>query len=372
MKVFQVCFLTVLLIIGVYGCKGKVNIEDVTLSLILGIDVNEKNEVEVYMSSPVFSPDAKEKNEQFQIKTLSLKEARNYFDSMASGITAGGKIQAVLIGKKAIEHKNWFSIMDMLYRDPKVRLNADVVFVNGPLKDIYDLKLEDKPRLSIFIPQLLQTADFRNVAFRTSLRKLHLYEYERGITPFAPELTLDKGILKVTGTTLLDRQDLYSRTLTLQETQLLKIITDHLEGQLSVTIPLKKYKKDEDVFINDITSFYVKEIKRKVIKKYSDGRYEFTVNLKMPIMITESPIRLEDNSGDEFKNAIQKELEKQLNEFVTSLQKEKLDPVGFGIFAHSFKYSEWEKVEDNWLKEYQQAKIKVNVEIILQDKGITS
>lgn len=372
MKYFQVCLLSIFLIIGVSGCRGKVNIEDVTLSMILGIDVNEQNKVEMYMASPVFSGGAQAKTVHFNVQTLSIKESRNYFDAKSSGVTAGGKIQAVLIGSKVLEHKNWFSVLDMFYRDPKFRLNADIIFVDGPLSEVFDLQPKDSPELPIYIPQLLQTADYRNVAFRTTVRKLHQMYYEKGITPFAPELVIQGDHLAINGTTLLKKNNMYNRTLSLKETQLLKILKDHLEGQLVVALKLKKFKKDEDdIFKNEETSFYIKDVKRKIEKKYSNGKYSFNVNLTMPIMFTESPIELTNSTEAVLRKEIEKKLQKQLNDLVQSFQKDKIDPVGFGILAHSFQYSDWKKIENHWLDIFQKSNIKVKVKLIVIDKGIS-
>jgi len=115
--------------------------------------------------------EAKEKTEQFKVKNLSMREARDIIDSRATGITAGGKVQTVLIGRKVIEQKNWFSLLDLFYRDPKMRLNADIVFVNGSVSDIIEFSPKNKPRLSIFIAQLIKTANYRNVSVRTTLAK---------------------------------------------------------------------------------------------------------------------------------------------------------------------------------------------------------
>lgn len=371
MKRIQICILSIFLVMGLTGCRDKVNIEDITMSLLLGIDINEEGKVEMYMSSPVFSEEAKEKNEHFDVKTLSMKEARNYFDTMATGITSGGKVQAILVGSKVIEQKNWYSSLDFINRDPKLRLNADIVFVKGSVSDIFNLDPKDKPRLSIFLPQLLETAKFRNVTFRTSLRKFYQMYYEKGITPFAPELSLEKDILKVSGTTLLNDQNMFSSTLPLQETQMLKILRDELEGQLLLTLALDKFKKDVDIFKSNEVSFYIKEIRRKIHKKYKNGQYQFNINLKMPIVINESPIKLNEKTEKSLKDELEKKLQKDLNEFVKSLQKSKVDPIGLGIYASAFNYPAWKKNEDKWLTYYEKAKIKVKVNIIIYDKGIT-
>lgn len=371
MKLIHICILSVFLVLGLTGCSDKVNIEDITMSLLLGLDIDEDGKVVMYMSSPVFSEEAKEKNEHFDVKTLSMKEARNYFDTMATGITSGGKVQAILIGSKVIEQKNWYSTLDFLYRDPKLRLNADIVFVNGSVSDVFELEPKDKPRLSIFLPQLLETANFRNVAFRTSLRKFYQMNYEKGITPFAPEISVEKDQLKVSGTTLLNDKNMYSSTLPLKETQLLKIIKDKLDGQLTFTLALNKYKKNVDIFTENEVSFYVKDIRRKIHKKYKNGQYQFNINLKVPIVINESPIKLNEKTEKSLKVDIEKKLEKDLNDFVKSLQKAKVDPLGLGIYASAFNHPQWKKHEDKWLSYYEKAKIKVKVHIIVIDKGIS-
>lgn len=371
MKKIAKCLLIVMLLIGLTGCKDKINIEDITIALLWGIDIDQQGDVNIYMASPVFSKDVKEKNEQFKVKSLSFREARDIIDSRSTGITAGGKIQTVLIGKKVIEQKNWYSLLDLFYRDPKMRLNADLVVVNGAVSDIFEFRPKNKPMLSIFIPQLLKTATYRNVSVRTPLRYYYKLNYEKGITPYAPELTLKDNILEVSGTILLNNQNEYRRTLSLKETMLLTILQGKNEGQLSMWLNAKQHNKIENTIPNSKISFYITDIKRNVKKKYADGKYQFNINLKLPVAITESPIKLNDNSQGKLKKEIENELQEELNQLVKSLQNDKLDPIGLGLFARSFKYSEWKKVEDNWVGTFQQSKIKVKVKIILVDKGLS-
>lgn len=359
-----------MLLIGLTGCNDKINIEDITIALLWGIDLDKHGDVVIYMASPVFSKDAKEKNEHFKVKSLSFREARDIIDSRATGITAGGKVQTVLIGRKVIEQKNWYSLLDLFYRDPKMRLNADLVVVNGSVSDIFEFNPKNKPSLSIFIPQLLKTANFRNVSVRTSLRYFYKMKYEKGITPFAPELTLQDNVLEVSGTILFNKQNEYRRTLSLKETLLLTILQNKNKGQFAMWLKGGQPKNIENKISNSRISFYINDIKRNVKKKYHDDKYQFTINLKLPLTITESPIKLNDNSEGKLKKEIESDLQKELNLLVKSLQNDKLDPIGLGLFARSFKYSEWKKVEDNWDGAFQQSKINVKVNIILVDKGI--
>ncbi|WP_179194918.1 Ger(x)C family spore germination protein [Bacillus sp. EAC] len=368
MRKTLLCLLSIFLIITNAGCNDKLNIEDLTMALLIGIDINDKDEVEMYIASPVFSEDAKEKSEQFKVTSVSIREARNYFDRVAIGMTTGGKVQSILIGSKVIEHEEWTSVLDLLFRDSKTRQNAQMVVVNGKVSDILNFSPKNKPRLTFFLPQLVDTANERNVAFRTSIKKYNQQNIDKGITPFLPELTL-KEDLQITGTVLLDDKNVYKRTLSLYETQLLKILNGDLEGQLSMTMPIDVNTGGTKLFPKNRVSFYVQKIKKKIHKKYSDGHYQFDIKLKIPIEITESPVALKNKEANSVEKKIEDKLQNDLKDFINSLQQENVDPVGFGVLARSFKYNQWKKVENNWVKAFQQSKVKLNVKIIITDRG---
>ncbi|PET58073.1 spore gernimation protein, partial [Bacillus sp. AFS001701] len=143
-----------------------------------------------------------------------------------------------------------------------MRLNADIVFVNGSVSDIIEFSPKNKPRLSIFIAQLIKTANYRNVSVRTTLAKYYKLNCEKGITPYAPELALKDNVLEVSGTTLLNAQNEYRRTLSLKETLLLKILQDKNDGQLSMWLKAKQQNKNEHTISNSKISFYINDIKR--------------------------------------------------------------------------------------------------------------
>ncbi|WP_129688195.1 spore germination protein [Gottfriedia acidiceleris] len=130
MKSLKIATISFFIIILLSGCKKTINIEDITMGLVLGIDTNnpKQKKLQVFMSSPVFSEEAKEKNEQSMVDASTIREARTLFDSKLSGVTTAGKLQTLLVGSKLAEQKNWASLLDFLYREPKLRQNADLVF----------------------------------------------------------------------------------------------------------------------------------------------------------------------------------------------------------------------------------------------------
>lgn len=372
MKSLKIASISLLLFVLLTGCRKNINIEDITMGLILGIDTNEKEQIQIFMSSPVFSAEAQEKNEQILVDASSVREARNLFDAKVTGVSTGGKLQALLVSSKFIEHKDWSGVLDLIYRDPKLRQNSDLVFFDGNISELLNLKQKDKPRLSIFIPQLIETADFRNITKRTSIRMFHQMQFDHGITPYLPKLSINEGELEMSGVALLDKKLLLKRILSIRETQLLRLLQGKLIGQLTPISSFKGKKEKGNLFDPKQTSYNVQDIKRNVDCKFIDNRFDFKISLTIPIMITQSPFKLNDKTVDRLSNEIETALEKDLNNFVHSLQADELDPIGLGILASSSQHQQWKKVKTNWPKDLKNAKIHVKTKIITVDKGISS
>ncbi|MGG0176542.1 Ger(x)C family spore germination protein [Gottfriedia acidiceleris] len=375
MKSLKIATISLLLLVLLTGCKKTVNIEDITMGLILGIDTDEQNkQLKVFMSSPVFSDEAKEKNEQIMVDASSVREARNIFDTRVTGVSTGGKLQAFFASRKLLENKTWTSVLDLFYREPKLRQNADFVYFDGVVSDLVDLNPKDKPRLSIFIPQLIETADFRNVTIRTTIRMFHLMQFEKGITPYLPKMSIKDGELEVSGVALLDRHFLLKRILSIQETQFLRMLQGKKNGQLSPIVATTSGKKgnENNQLINlRQASFNVKDIKRKVDCKFDHNHFNFKIALTIPIMITQSPFPLSDKKVNKLSKEIRTSLEKDLNKFVQDLQADEVDPIGLGILASSYEHKQWKKVKSKWPEALKKSKIHVNTKIVIVDKGIT-
>ncbi|PEL14201.1 Ger(x)C family spore germination protein [Bacillus sp. AFS017336] len=374
MKILKITISCLLLLEILTGCKKSVNIEDITMGLVLGVEIDQQQKnLNVFMSSPVFSEEAEEKNEQIVVDASSVREARNLFDSRVTGVSSGGKLQAFLIGTKLAKYPTWTAVLDLFYRDPKLRQNADIVLFDGSLSELSNLKPKDKPRLSIFIPQLIETADIRNITIRTSIRMFHLMKYEKGITPYFPKMAIKNGDLEVNGEALLDRKFLLKRTLSIKETQLLRILQGKKYGQLgpNTSIHIKKKNEKEPLINLKQASYNVKDIKRKVDCKFENNHFDFTISLKIPVMIIQSPYTLNDKTSEKLSKELSSSMENDLNKFIQTLQADELDPIGLGILASSYEHQQWKKVKSKWPEALKGAKIHVKAKIIIVDKGIT-
>ena len=86
---------------------------------------------------------AKEKEIPATVRALSLREARAKLDDMFEGAATGRKLQTVLLGKRLLKHEGWYPLLDVLYRDTKNTITADVVYVNDPVSQVIYAKFPE-------------------------------------------------------------------------------------------------------------------------------------------------------------------------------------------------------------------------------------
>lgn len=367
-RLYKIMLLLIVIMLVLPGCDDRVDLEDISLMLMMGIDLDKDNNLVFYSSSPVFNKEAKEKNEQTKVYSTTVREARNAFDSRVSALISAGKVQSILIGGRVLEHEGWLKLLDIYFRDSKANVLAKVIAVDGPVEDIMFFKPPNKRRLPLHVATLIDTAKERNLIAETTLHNLHSQVYEKGITPYMPQLRKN-GEIVATGTALLNKKGKCVAKLNLAENQLLLLLQGHIEGSLSYTLQLPEESK-QDLFSQGMVTFYVLHFTRKVKVTYSQDRFHFDVQLNLPLRLTEKLFTLDiEQEGTKLENMINKQLNKQMKELIDKFQTHQIDPIGLGLFARAYQYAEWKKIDDHWGEAFAKAEVNVNVKTIVKDNG---
>lgn len=351
------------------GCADRIDLEDATLNLMFGIDLNEKNELLFYMSSPVFSKEAKKKTEEFGVKAGTIRESRARFDEMVTAMTVPEKIQLIVLGKKLLQHPEWFSLLDLFFREARFTVNARMVVVDGDVHSLFHFNPPDKPRLALHLSKLIDTSNRRNLTVKTRAQEFHRQMYEKGMTASITQMRMKtkKKVVEVMGTALLDKKGTYATLLEAREATLLQMLLHGKQGEISLTIPVPEQGGAKKI-VKKKLSFYVNGVSKKMKVDYVDGRFQFNVKLKLRVAITERMFPFDMDKGfKKMERMIEEEVTKELNRLIAKCQKVKTDPFGFGIYARAYQYDEWKKVEDQWTDVF--AKAAVNFETHADIKG---
>ncbi|HDX9578553.1 TPA: Ger(x)C family spore germination protein [Bacillus pseudomycoides] len=347
------------------GCFDQTNVEDVSLSLIIGLDLDHNDNLLVYMSSPVFNKEAKSKEENTGVKSVTVRNAREKFDATVMALTSGSKTQVFLVGKRLLQRKNWTGYLEPFYRDPKNTVTTRVVAVDGPVSDVIFYNPKDKPRLPLYLTKLVETASKRNVVVKTTLQELHEQMKDKGMTASITEMKKKKKIW-LTGTALLDQKGKYKLTLKPDENRLLRILQHKNKGEFLFTIATNPKADDSN---KDWISFVAQNIKVKTKVKY-DSKFMFHIDVKMRIAITERlfPFDIKKDAA-KLEKAIETKLQADFKKLIKKIQAAEIDPIGLGTYARTYTYPEWKKVQNNWNKELAKGDVNVKVSVTIGGMG---
>ncbi|RAP77761.1 Ger(x)C family spore germination protein [Paenibacillus montanisoli] len=371
--------LAVLALLLLPGCYDQMNLEDASISLMIGLDMDADNNLVISSQSPVFYKEAREKTESITVKSNSIRASRNKFDSILTGITTGGKLQTVLIGKRLLEQQNWFSLLDLYYRVPKLTETPRIVVVDGEVKDIFEFKPADKPRLSLHIRKLIDTAHMTNNTVVTHLQEFRRQMKDKGMTASLTYLKKEQNDVVVTGTALLNKRGKLMEHFSIMESTMFLVMQRQNPRGASLILNLDEPQEDQAVpddqrGIRNEISFDIVNFKKKVKTAYSNGKFRFDVGLKMSVIITSIQSDNKEfakQSQIQFQEKIQANLERQFDSIVERCQKKAIDPFGFGRYARAYQYKAWKPVQDEWGQTFANADVRMHIKVNIKNYGVT-
>ncbi|WP_270182206.1 Ger(x)C family spore germination protein [Alkalihalobacillus sp. CinArs1] len=343
------------------GCRSdQLSLERTSIALVVGIDKSdEEGDMEIYQTSPVFSREAKDTVATLETIAHSLRQARDNLDSQSAGTVVGGKLQVLLLGKELMTDQPIFDELDVFYRDPKNSPNARIALVDGSVKEIMNFKPSDKPRIAVYLSDLIDTTHLRENAVLTTLQEYHYANFEKGITPAVTEIKLLGEEIQVQGTALLDNNGKYIFSIGHLDSSILQM----LKKDVQEPIPISFVVEDP----NKVLSVGVTRIKSNIDVAYKNDQLTFDVKFKLKVAITENTSTIDlEKDQKKIKRIIEEEIDKKTIALVKKVQEEKIEPFGLGKYVRAFEYDKWKTFEDKWPEEFSEAdfNVKTTVEII--------
>ncbi|MBW3496746.1 Ger(x)C family spore germination protein [Bacillus sp. FDAARGOS_1420] len=344
------------------GCYDQIYVEDVAATLIVGIDLDKQNNLQIYVVNPLINKDQKRNEEKHYSSDTTVRKARDKFDTVDPGIISGSKIQIILLGKNLLKKKHWIRYLEPFYRDPQNTMTAKVIGVEGKVSDIIYSRSHKNNFLADYLTKLIRTGNARNVTVKTTFKELHRQVKDKGITPSISSIKkMENNKVKITGTMLLDSQNLFQSTLNPNENKLLTLLQGKVQGDYPFTINNPINKQWLSISAQRI------EVDQKV--SYTN-RFIFNIQIDMGTeIIEEFPYSDTSMDGRELENAISKQLTKEITQLIKKFKQAKIDPIGLGLYARAFQYKNWVSHRQNWGNELSKSQINIKVNIKVRDVG---
>jgi len=351
------------------GCgNGKINLEDATVPLALGLDVKNQK-LHYYVSAPVFSKDIQKKSREAEGIAEGLRQSKNQQDAQFPGSVAGRNYQVIIVGKELLKYKNWFKVLDVTFRDPRNTITDRIIAVDGPVSDIFQFQSKDQPPILIFLKAIVESGSKTSTTVSTTAQELHRQLYDRAMTPAISEIKIENNKIILKGTTLLSQQAQYRTSLTYQETSLLQILKKEEGPGISLSFPVDQLQQTVP-FNMEKVSFTLGGTSVKIKSSHENGKFRYKIKVKSIISITEKFLEFEllGNSEDMAKK-LSAEMKKGIEKLIEKCQHYEIDPVGFGFYARAYQYPMYKEVQDNWGKELSRAQFDVEVDLRIAATG---
>ncbi len=371
MKKFNYIFLTLAILLFVTGCGKAIYLENQQFVLTEAIDLDENNKLIVFTTTPVFNKEATDRYKITSTSAKTLRKSKGEIDSKTSGNLAYGKSQNVLIGKKLLQDRNAFPYLDVLFRDSRNEINANVIVVDGTIKDLMYTNMSDKGIISNVIKQLLESSYKSRITVQTSLQQFHQQMKDKGMTPTLTEMKVEKNDLVISGTVLLHKDGTYATSLNHQESSLLLLLQRNVSNPLPLTfhLPPEMFHTDEKL---SYVSFNIKKAKPKIKANFEGGDLTIDIKMKVQIDLTERTFDLNlDEKKKQLEQVIEKELKKECEALIKKAQKYQVDPFQLGVHVRAYQNKDWKKVEDNWGKALSEATVNVSPKVIIKSIGVS-
>jgi Ger(x)C family germination protein len=368
MKRLGALFILTLLVLLFPGSPDKTALEEMSIGLILGIDLDANDELEFYYTAPVFNKEARIKTEKYETKEPSLRASRIKTDTKTSSLVTGGKFQICLLGSRLLEHEDWFTLFDVFYRDSKFAASTKIVAVDGPVSEIMNTVMKDKPPLPQFLTKLIETADRRNITVKTTLQQLHRQMFEKGLTPALAYIDKNNHI-EVIGSALLSERGKLMKSLDPEENKLLRVLQRRNKKEIAFIVDIPG-EEQKGVIDTGKLSILPDSIKTDIKCSHDGGKFRFDIKVNLVGALSERLFAFENRRrGGELDRKIGEQLQKQLESLLDKFKKSGIDPVGFGLYARAYQYEAWKQVQDDWGKAFAEAETEVSVTVKTRNMG---
>ncbi|MFD0681355.1 MULTISPECIES: Ger(x)C family spore germination protein [unclassified Paenibacillus] len=360
----------IMVIICLAGCSDRLDMEDATFPLALGLDIDDNDKFHIYITNPVFNKNVKKKSHEISEPAHTLRQSRVQQDAHSPGVFQGRKFQVILVGNRLLQHKDWFRMLDVIFRDSRNTVTDRVIAIDGPVSEIIYLNPDDQPYLPLLLRGMVDTKSARSETVKTTAQELHREIFEKGITPSLSGVKLDENKkIQLTGTTLLDHLGKYSTALETQETVLLNILQNKTSRSVNLTLPIAGITK-KGPFDRDRVSVSTGKIKTKIKTSHKQNKFLFDVHIQMEVVLSEVLFQVSvRKAGGDLEKWISEQIQKETVALIRKIQSHKIDPVGFGLYARAYQYRNYKKAEDHWGQELADADIKVSVKVSIQAMG---
>ncbi|WP_261132991.1 Ger(x)C family spore germination protein [Bacillus sp. Marseille-Q3570] len=342
------------------SCQEIRSVEDIAIIQAAGYDYVDEKQTRGTISVPQFSRaelGAFTSEKYYTATGETLKEIHSKLQGKSSRPLVHGKLRLNIYGEELAENDISF-LLDNLIRDASLGREIYLTVVEGEAKDLIEGEYSENERTSRYIGGILDNNIQEN--FPTTNLHNFIYAYNaEGMDGFMPLLKKSGEHVIIKGIAFF-KKGKYVHSIPFSDSFVFKVMKeDFKHGNRKV------HFKDQDIVIENIGS----DVRYHVKGRMDDPKFLIDINVTGIVNETTRFGMPEDPKFiSKVKKKFAKDIEERCTELLKEFQEENIDPIGLGNVMKSR-----DRRFDNkqWKEKYPSAKIDVNVNVQINETGIS-
>lgn len=278
------------------------------------------------------------------------------------------KIKVVLFGEKLAKKDGIYPYLDIYIREPNNPINPYIVVVDGEASTYMTDPIPNESNPSEYFREVIKSHVDRGLFTHVNILKGSRIFRNSGFDILIPyfKKSQDKTPI-IAGLAIFNKDKFTGKTLSPPDSVLFNLLNNS-DSKMQPNI-IVKIRSDKNPEIDDYLSVSILKSKRKLDVDIKDGKAIGKIDLQLKIAVVESPTLNVKKHRQLLTKAINKQLTKNANKLIKTLQEANSDGLAIGQHLHSFQNKEFEKLD--WKGEaYKNSDIKAKVEVEIEKHGL--
>lgn len=366
--------MTILSVVLLTGCWDQRLLKDLKLVFTIGFDKGNNGEVVSHIAvreTKKLSIGGKPGEATIAVikgEGVTLRDTRLSLDRRIPGEFSPSKTRAFMMGAD-LAKEDIYSILDIMYRDPKSPLGAMLMITDGKSEDIIKMKTVKETLLTEAITDILQTAENNTIVENHSIQTVCPIMFDPDVDFSLPVIKkIESNDIEVLGMGLF-KEKAYTGVQLDEEQSMSLLMLMNKKGKIA-EVNLLIHPEEENIR-NRYLALRINKVKREInTTVLSPTDITVDITLHFSTSMVEYPrdgvVDKKEIKGLEEKAA--KQLEDKAKEVIRLIQDAESDVLGIGQELRVHNYKDWKKIK--WREVYPSVKINPSVSVKIIGTGI--
>lgn len=368
---FMICSISLLFLTS---CWDQELLKESKLIYGAGIDYENENEIRTTfvvrnLGVPV-SQGGVYSNRVLSVSGSSPRDTRIKMDRIISKQVTSSKNQLILLGEEVAKH-DIDHMFDILYRDPKSPLDANVGVVEGRAEDIFNLDHIGDTLITEFTTNLIKGAENKTEAPRMTVEKAFRYSHDIGQDYAFPYISFNEevGAPEINGIALFHQSNYTGVVLPPFDATLLLLMAEAKSKKASIVENIGE--QHDQGFLTKTVTINIQDSKSDIKYSFQNGNVsKAVIQLELRGNIEEYPQDhlFKESQVENISDELSKKLTERGNNLLSKLQEANCDFLGLGRDLNAYHHSAWHPKQ--WDLEYPKLNLEAKVNVKISETGI--